>query len=102
MRESRTYGSVRGAPRKGCPYRNPKFVAGMVRDYGNLPGLGAASLYINGMVTEAALEKTGGKTDDKNALIAALRTVSLDDTPRGRFHFDHLGNVVGNIFIRRC
>jgi branched-chain amino acid transport system substrate-binding protein len=81
---------------------NEKFVAGMVRDYGNLPGLGAASLYINGMVTEAPLEKTGGKTDDKDALIAALRAVSLDDTPRGLFHFDHLGNVVGNIFIRRC
>ena len=81
---------------------NKKFAAGMVRDYGNLPGLGAASLYINGMVVEAALEKTGGKTDDKDALIAALRAVSLDDTPRGPFHFDHLGNIVGNIFIRRC
>jgi branched-chain amino acid transport system substrate-binding protein len=81
---------------------NHKFVAGMVRDYGNLPGLGAASLYINGMVVEAALENTDGQTDDKDALIAALRAVSLDDTPRGPFHFDHLGNIVGNIFIRRC
>jgi hypothetical protein len=26
MRESRTYGSVRGAFRKGCPYRNPTVV----------------------------------------------------------------------------
>ena len=48
------------------------------------------------MVTEAALEKTGGKTDDKAALITAMRAVSLTDSPRGPFHFDHFGNVVGN------
>jgi branched-chain amino acid transport system substrate-binding protein len=81
---------------------NRKFVAGMIRDYENLPGLYAAGLYINGMVAASALEQTGGKTDDKDALIMALRAVSLTDTPRGPFHFDHFGNVVGNIYIRRC
>jgi branched-chain amino acid transport system substrate-binding protein len=81
---------------------NRKLVEGMVRDTGNIPGLYAAGLYINGMVAEAALEKTGGKTDDKDALIKALRSVSLTDTPRGPFHFDHFGNVIGNIYIRRC
>ena len=64
--------------------------------------LAAAGLYINGMVAEAALEKVGGDTDDKDALIRALRAVSLADSPRGLFHFDEFGNVVGNIFIRRC
>ena len=64
--------------------------------------LAAAGLYINGMVAEAALEKVGGDTDDKEALIRALRAVSLTDSPRGPFHFDEFGNVVGNIFIRRC
>ena len=81
---------------------NKRLVEGMVRDYGNIPGLYAAGLYINGMVAEAALEKTGGKTDDKEALNRALRAVSLTDTPRGPFHFDHLGNVVGSVYIRRC
>jgi branched-chain amino acid transport system substrate-binding protein len=81
---------------------NQKFVAGMLRDYENLPGLYAAGLYINGMVAQAALEATGGKTDDKDALIKALRAVSLTDTPRGPFHFDHFGNVVGTIYIRHC
>ena len=81
---------------------NKKLVAMMLRDNGNLPGVAAAGLYINGMVAEAALEKTGGKTDDKDALIKAMRAVSLTDTPRGPFHFDDFGNVVGNIFIRRC
>jgi branched-chain amino acid transport system substrate-binding protein len=81
---------------------NRKFVEGMVRDTGNIPGIAAACLFINGMIVEAALEKTGGDAEDKEALIKALRTVSLTDSPRGPFHFDHLGNVVGNIFIRRC
>jgi len=74
----------------------------MVRDYGNIPGLYAAGLYINGMVAEAALEKTGGKTDDKDALNRALRAVSLADTPRGPFSFDRFGNVIGSFYIQRC
>ena len=79
---------------------NRRLVDGMVRD-GNIPGIYAAGLYINGMVAEAALEKTGGKTEDRDALIRALRAVSLTDSPRGPFTFDHLGNVVGSFFIRR-
>ena len=79
---------------------NKTFIAGMLRDYQVLPGGYAAGTYINGMVIEAALQKTGGKTE-KQALIEALRAVKLTDTPRGAFHFDHLGNVVGNVSIRK-
>jgi len=81
---------------------NQRFVADTVRDYGGVPGSYAAGLYCNGMVAEAALERTGGRTDDREALINAMRSVSLTDTPRGPFHFDRFGNVVGDIFIRRC
>jgi branched-chain amino acid transport system substrate-binding protein len=80
---------------------NKRFIEGMVRDYANIPGLYAAGLYINGQVTEAALEKTGGKTDDREALIKALRAVSLTDTPRGPMRFDAHGNVVGAFYIRK-
>src|SRR3989441_4640027 len=48
---------------------NKKLIDGMVKDYGNIPGLYSAGLYINGQVAEAALEKTGGKTDDREAFI---------------------------------
>src|SRR6266550_3490586 len=81
---------------------NKRLIDGMVKDYGNIPGLYSAGLYINGQVAEAALEKTGGKTDDREAFIRALRSVSLTDTPRGPFTFDRLGNVVGTFYIRRC
>ena len=80
---------------------NKKLIERMVREYGNVPGTYSAGLYINGMVAEAALEKTGGKTEDRDAFIKALRSVSLTESPRGPFRFDHLGNVVGNFFIRR-
>jgi branched-chain amino acid transport system substrate-binding protein len=80
---------------------NKHFVASMIRDYGTTPGLYAAGLYVNGLVAAAALEKLDGKTDDKDAIIAALRGVSLTDSPRGPFHFDHFGNAVGTVYIRR-
>ena len=44
-------------------------------------------------MVEAGLKKTGGKSDDKAALMAAMKSVSLTDTPRGPIKFDHLGNV---------
>jgi branched-chain amino acid transport system substrate-binding protein len=80
---------------------NKQFVAGMVRDTGAIPGLYAAGMYINGMVAEAAVQALDGKVDDKEALIKALRAVSLPDSPRGPFHFDHFGNAVGNVFVRK-
>jgi branched-chain amino acid transport system substrate-binding protein len=80
---------------------NKRLIDGMVKDYGNIPGLYSAGLYINGLIAEAALEKTGGKTEDREAFVKAMRSVSLTDTPRGPISFDRFGNVVGNIYLRR-
>src|SRR5471032_383992 len=70
-----------------CPYTldaqtesNKRFVAGMQKNYNLDPGFYAAGLYINGMVIEAGLQKTGGKSDNKEDLMKALRSVSLTDT----------------------
>ena len=32
--------------------------------------------------------------------MAALKAVDLKDTPRGPIKFDHLGNVIGDFYIR--
>ena len=80
---------------------NKRFIAAMVKNFGVEPGQYAAGLYVNGMVIEAALQKTGGKSDDKDEFVKALRSVSLTDTPRGPIKFDHFGNVIGEFFIRR-
>jgi branched-chain amino acid transport system substrate-binding protein len=80
---------------------NKRFLAAMKKDYNVLVGQYAALLWLNGQLVEAALEKTGGKSDDKDAFIKALRGLSLKDTVRGPVRFDDHGNVIGDIFIRR-
>jgi branched-chain amino acid transport system substrate-binding protein len=91
-----------------CPYTidldtpmNKRFIADIVKLADNVPGFYAAGLYTNGQVVEAALEKLGGATSDKAALIKALRSVVLADTPRGPVKFDHFGNVIGNVYVRQ-
>ena len=74
----------------------------MLRDYEKLPGLYAAGLYINGMVADAALQKTSGRTDDSDALIKALRGVAMTDTPRGPFHFRPFRQCRWRHLHRRC
>jgi branched-chain amino acid transport system substrate-binding protein len=81
---------------------NKRFVAAMQKDYGVLPGGYSAGLYIAGQCIEAAMEKLGGKADDRKALAEALHQVSLADTPRGPVRFDQYGNVIGDVFIRKC
>jgi branched-chain amino acid transport system substrate-binding protein len=81
---------------------NKQFVADMQANYGVLPGGYSAAMYVAGQCVEAALEKLGGKADDSKALAEALHQVTLTDTPRGPVKFDHFGNVVGDVFIRRC
>ncbi|HVZ54705.1 MAG TPA: ABC transporter substrate-binding protein, partial [Pseudolabrys sp.] len=91
-----------------CPYTldydndsNKRFVAAMQKEYKVDPGFYAAGLYVATQVVDAGLQKANGKSDDKEAFVKALRSVELTDTPRGAIKFDHLGNVVGDFFIRR-
>jgi branched-chain amino acid transport system substrate-binding protein len=81
---------------------NKRFVAAMQKDYDVIPGGYSAGMYTAGQCVEATLQKTGGKSDDKKAFLEALRSVTLDDTPRGPIRFDSRGNVVGAVYVRRC
>jgi branched-chain amino acid transport system substrate-binding protein len=81
---------------------NKRFVAAMQKDYNVLPGGYSAGMYVAGQCVEAAIQALGGKADDRKALAEALHQVSLTDTPRGPVRFDQYGNVVGDVFIRRC
>jgi branched-chain amino acid transport system substrate-binding protein len=64
------------------------------------PGFYAASTYVNGAVLEAAVKAVDGKVEDKPAFMAALRATNVD-TARGPVKFDDLGNVVGNVYLRK-
>jgi branched-chain amino acid transport system substrate-binding protein len=81
---------------------NKRFVASMQKDYGVLPGAYSAGMYIAGQCVEAALQSLGDKGDDRKALAEALHQISVADTPRGSIKFDQYGNVVGDVFVRRC
>jgi branched-chain amino acid transport system substrate-binding protein len=92
-----------------CPYTidleidsNKRFLAAMMKEFNVEPGFYAAGLYVNCMVVEEGLKATGGKTDDKEAFMKALKAVSLTDTPRGPIKFDHFGNVIGDFYVRKC
>ena len=74
----------------------------MLKNFNTVPGFYAAGLYVNCQVVDAGLKAAGGDIGDKDKFMAALKAVSLTDTPRGPIKFDHFGNVVGTFFIRRC
>jgi branched-chain amino acid transport system substrate-binding protein len=82
---------------------NQRFIAMMRKNYGDDVRIGhyAACFYLDGQVIEAALAKTGGKTDDPDAFVKAVRSVTLADTPRGPISFDDHGNVVIDVYVRR-
>ncbi len=48
-----------------------------------------------------ALKTIGGKAEDKETFIKALREAKVPNTLRGPVRFDEFGNVVGNIYIRK-
>jgi branched-chain amino acid transport system substrate-binding protein len=83
---------------------NKRFLASIRKYYGNDVGIGLynAAFYVNGMILEQALQKTGGKLDDPDAFIKAVKSVSLTNTPRGPISFDEQGNVVITDYIRRA
>jgi len=83
---------------------NKRFIGEMRRNYGGDVRIGhyAACFYANGQLIEAALAKTGGKTDDRAGFVKALRSVTLADTPRGPLSFDNYGNAVIDVYVRRA
>ena len=79
---------------------NKAFVAAMQRDYKVDPGYYAASTNIAAAVLDKALSMIGGKIEDKQALMKALRSETVE-TVRGPVKFDEYGNVIGNVYIRK-
>jgi branched-chain amino acid transport system substrate-binding protein len=79
---------------------NKTFAAAFRKQFKYDPGYYAASTYLSGEVLEAALAATKGEVANKKALMAAIAS-SRAPTIRGQIKFDELGNVVGNVYIRK-
>lgn len=80
---------------------NKKFVEAIRRDYKVDPGVYAAETYLAAEVLEHALKSIGGKVEDKDVFMKALKDAKVPETLRGPVSFDEFGNVVGNIYIRK-
>ena len=79
---------------------NQVFAPAFRKEFKYDPGFYAASTYVNGAILEAAVKAVNGSVEDKPALMAALRSTNVD-TARGPVKFDDLGNVVGNVYLRK-
>jgi branched-chain amino acid transport system substrate-binding protein len=64
------------------------------------PGYYASGTYVSGAILEAAVKAIGGKVNDRDALMAALKKTNIA-TARGNVKFDEFGNVVGDVYIRQ-
>jgi branched-chain amino acid transport system substrate-binding protein len=80
--------------------QNQAFAPAFRAEFKYDPGFYAAATYVSGAVLEAAIKAVDGKVEDKDAFMAALRGVKAD-TARGPVGFDELGNVVGDVYVRK-
>ena len=80
---------------------NRDFVRAYVRAYNRVPsyysegGFTGASFMIKG------LEAVRGRIADREAFVAAVRSVVLPEAPRGPVRLDKWGNPIENVYIRR-
>jgi branched-chain amino acid transport system substrate-binding protein len=80
---------------------NKRFVDAMQREYQEDPGYYSMGAYGAALMLEEALKKIGGKFEDRDALMAALRKVEPAGDPRGAIRLDALGNPVMDVYIRK-
>jgi branched-chain amino acid transport system substrate-binding protein len=80
---------------------NKRFVQAMNRETKDDPGYYSIGAYGAALMMEQALKSVGGKIEDKNAFMAALRNVEVPNDPRGAFKLDALGNPIMDVYIRK-
>lgn len=79
---------------------NKRFTQQYRKKYNYDPGSLSEGGYVGAKFIVKALEAVGGKIEDQEAFLKALRTVKFE-APRGPIHFDDHQNVVFNTFIQR-
>src|SRR5437868_5788728 len=80
------FGGANWAPNLDNP-QNKDFVAAFEKEYGAVPGSYAFQAYDAALLIDSALKATGGKTDNKDALRAALQKADFKSL-RGGFKFN--------------
>lgn len=77
------------------------FVAEYEKGYGKLPAMFSAAMYSGGLWITKALEQVGGKVEDKDKFLAAIRSAQIPDTAFGPTKLDDYGNPVWDVVIRK-
>jgi branched-chain amino acid transport system substrate-binding protein len=78
------------------------FVKDYTERYGKIPSLFGFSMYSGAMWVTKAIEKIGGKVEDRDAFIDAVLSTDLPDSPLGKLvRLDSYGNPVYDVSIRK-
>ena len=80
---------------------NRAFVGAYRKAFATDPGYYSVGAYTAGLFLKQALEKIGGRVEDTDAFLKALRSVSIADAPGGPIRLDRYGQPIHNIYIRR-
>ena len=79
-----------------------EFVEAYTKKYEKIPSLYGFSMYSGMMWVSRAIEKLGGKVEDKAALIEAVLKTELTDSPLGKpVKLDAYGNPIYDVYIRK-
>jgi len=80
---------------------NQKFSKAFEAKAGKISSYYSEACYTNARWINEAVKAIGGKVEDRDAFLAALKKVVLKDTARGPLSVDRWGNPVQNIYIRK-
>ncbi len=78
-----------------------KFVSAYVAKYQKDPSYYAEACYTGGRWIDVAAARIGGKVEDRDAFLQALRTLQLPDAPRGPVRLDAYQNPIENVYVRQ-
>lgn len=81
--------------------QNHKFAKAFEAKAGKIASYYSEATYTNMRWISEAVKAIGGRVDDRGALLQALRSVSIKDTPRGPLSVDAHGNPIQNIYVRK-
>ncbi len=80
---------------------NKRFAKAFEAKAGKIPSYYAETCYTNARWIVEAIKAIGGKVEDREAFLAALKKVELKDFPRGPVVIDRWGNPIQNVYIRK-
>ena len=80
---------------------NVKFNKAFEASAGKIASYYSEATYTNARWIVEAIKAAGGKVEDRDAMLAALRKVDLKETARGPLRVDDFGNPIQNIYIRK-